>query len=102
VVCPSHFEPFSLVAAEALAAGIPVVASDQIGAAEGIDRRVCRVFAAGDLDALEAEVRRLLEQLAADGAAQQLAEQARGEARRQFGRREIGAELEEILSEATR
>src|SRR5215208_8243502 len=33
--------PFSLVTAEALAAGVPVVASDQIGAAEDVDRSVC-------------------------------------------------------------
>ena len=46
VLVPSHYEPGSLVVGEALAAGLPIVASDQVGPVEVIDRRVCRVFPA--------------------------------------------------------
>ena len=49
-VQPSHYEPFALTVGEALASGSPVVASDEVGATEGVDPQCCRVFAAGDLD----------------------------------------------------
>lgn len=100
VLCPSHFEPFSLVVAEALAAGIPVVASDEVGAAEDVDPEVCRRFPAGDMAAFEREVRRLLEDLERPGEADRLARLARDEARRRFDPGEIGAELGRLLSEA--
>jgi glycosyltransferase involved in cell wall biosynthesis len=63
---PSQYEPFALTVGEALASGIPVVASDEVGATEGVDRRCCTVFAAGDLDAFEASVRSLLARIAGD------------------------------------
>ena len=48
VLQPSHYEPFALSVGEALAAGTPVIASDEVGAVEGVDRRVCTVFPCGD------------------------------------------------------
>jgi glycosyltransferase involved in cell wall biosynthesis len=53
----SHYEPFGLTVGEALACGVPVVATDQVGAAEHLDPLVCTVVPDGDLDALEAAVR---------------------------------------------
>lgn len=100
VLTPSHWEPFSLVTAEALAAGVPVVASDQIGAAEGVDPSVCRIFPAGDAAAFEAAVRRLVEDLRRDGAGVDMAVRARAEARRNFAPERIGAELHEVLEDA--
>jgi glycosyltransferase involved in cell wall biosynthesis len=100
VLTPSHWEPFSLVTAEALAAGVPVVVSDAIGAAEGVDRAVCRVFPAGDTDAFEREVRELVAELRANGTAERLADVARNEARTHFSAPEIGGELERILRDA--
>ena len=100
VLAPSHFEPFSMVTAEALAAGVPVVASDRIGAAEGIDPAVCRMFPAGDLDRLEQRVRELLDELQVAGTREHLAEVARAEARAHFASPEIGRELVRILSQA--
>jgi glycosyltransferase involved in cell wall biosynthesis len=38
----SRYEPFGLTVAEALAVGIPVIVTPEVGAAEGIDPRVCR------------------------------------------------------------
>ena len=42
---------------EALACGVPVVATNEVGAAEHLDPSVCTVVPDGDLDALEAAVR---------------------------------------------
>ena len=55
LVLPSDQEPWALVVQEALAAGLPVIASDAVGAArEMVDDRVNgRVFPAGDLAALK-------------------------------------------------
>ena len=99
VLVPSHFEPFSLVTAEALAAGVPVVASDQIGAAEGVDPAVCRVFRAGDADDFERCVRALVDDLRRPGAREELADIARAEARRHFSPEGIGDRLTAILTE---
>lgn len=57
VLQPSHYEPFALTVGEALAAGTPVIASDEVGAVEGVDRRVCAVFPRGDRAAFEQAVR---------------------------------------------
>jgi glycosyltransferase involved in cell wall biosynthesis len=57
---PSAYEPFAITVAEALATGLPVIVSDEVGAREGVDPRVCRTHAAGDVAGLEREVRRLV------------------------------------------
>jgi glycosyltransferase involved in cell wall biosynthesis len=100
VLAPSHWEPFSLVTAEALAAGVPVIASDQIGAAEGLDPEVCRIFPAGDLDAFERETRALLAQLRDPAEVERLARRSREVARQHFDEAEMGRRLHEILEEA--
>jgi glycogen(starch) synthase len=60
VLVPSHYEPFALTLAEALACGTPVLASDTVGAAEWVGEPACVTFASGDLDALEQRARALL------------------------------------------
>jgi glycosyltransferase involved in cell wall biosynthesis len=98
VLVPSHYEPGSLVVGEALSAGLPIVASDQVGPVEVVDGRVCRVFPAGDLDALECEVRTLVAELRADrdGA---MAAMAQREASTHFAPEKIGVELIRILDD---
>jgi glycosyltransferase involved in cell wall biosynthesis len=98
VLVPSHYEPGSLVVGEALSAGLPIVASDQVGPVEVVDGRVCRVFPAGDLDALEREVRTIVADLRADrkGAMEAMARQ---EAARHFASEKIGLELIRLLDE---
>lgn len=44
LVQASRYEPFGLTVAEALAVGVPVVITKEVGAAEGVDPRVCRVI----------------------------------------------------------
>ncbi len=99
LLVPSHYEPGSLVVGEALAAGVPVIASDQVGPVEVLSERVCRVFADGDLDALEAQVRRLVAELRA-GEGEALAAQARREVAEQFAPERMGSTVVAILEEA--
>ncbi len=61
VVQPSDYESFGLAAAEALAAGCPVVVSDRCGIAEVVRDAVCaRVVPAGDSHAIAEAVADLL------------------------------------------
>jgi glycosyltransferase involved in cell wall biosynthesis len=99
VLQPSHYEPFALTVAEALASGIPVVASDEVGATEGVDRSCCRVFPAGDADAFEAAVRGLVTDVRGPEA-QRIRQTARAEAERLFGRGTVGEGLVRALERA--
>jgi starch synthase len=56
-VFPSFFEGFALVIGEALASGLPVLASQASGAADIIDDTCGRIFPAGNIDALVDELR---------------------------------------------
>ena len=51
-VFPSYFEGFGLVIGEAMACGLPVLASDATAGPDVLDDSCGRVFPAGDLDAL--------------------------------------------------
>jgi glycosyltransferase involved in cell wall biosynthesis len=98
VVQPSRFEPFGLTVAESLATGHPVVASDEVGAVDGVDPRVCRVFPAGDGRAFAEALRGLLADLAGpEGPG--LARLARLEAERLFSPGLAGRRLAGILED---
>lgn len=78
----SKYEPFGLTVAEALAAGVPVVATSEVGAIEGVDRSVVREVAPGDTEAMATAITVLLEQSKTTRA--ELALKARAEADRLF------------------
>lgn len=82
LVQPSKYEPFGLTVGEALAAGVPVVASSEVGAIEHVDRAVVAEVACGDVEGLSSAVAELLERLAQD--APGLRSKARAEAERLF------------------
>lgn len=63
LLVPSRYEPGSLVAGEALASGLVLVSSDEVGAAEVIAPDLCRVFPSGDLDAFEQRAREVVREL---------------------------------------
>jgi glycosyltransferase involved in cell wall biosynthesis len=101
LIQPSKYEPFALTVGEALASGIPVVASDEVGATEGIDSGCCTVFRSGDLGAFETAVRMAIARIG-NGAKPALSELARSEAQRRFSSElvadRVAASLEVALS----
>jgi glycosyltransferase involved in cell wall biosynthesis len=101
LLVPSHYEPGSLVVGEALASGLPVVASTQVGPIEVLSPDTCRVFESGDLDDFERQVRAMVADLRA-GRAPELAEAARREAETLFSPRRIGDDLHRILRDVTK
>jgi glycosyltransferase involved in cell wall biosynthesis len=78
----SKYEAFALTVAEALAAGVPVVASTEVGAIEQVDRSVAAAFAPGDVPGMATAILAMLERLSADP--RQLRSLARAEAERLF------------------
>ncbi len=94
---PSHYEPFGLTLGEALACGLPVVASDVVGAAEHVDPGCVTVFPAGDAAAFEAAVRDLVDRLQ-NGDLEAGRRAARAEAERLFSPAVVTRELTNRLA----
>lgn len=99
LLVPSRYEPGSIVTAEALACGLPVVLSDEVGNAEAVAGPHVRIHRAGDLDGLEAAVRSLLAALDEDESALRAA--ARANAERAFAPDAIAAQLVELIGSRT-
>jgi glycosyltransferase involved in cell wall biosynthesis len=97
LIVPSRYEPGSIVTAEALASGLPVVVSDEVGAGEVAAGPHVRVHRAGDLDGLEAAVRELLGDAGADRA--RLAAAARADAEAHFAPAVVAGRLIELIAE---
>lgn len=96
----SHYEPFALTVAEALAAGLPVIGTSEVGAIEGIERHVAREVPPGDVQAMASAIVQMLEDLAADPEA--VAELARAEAARQFAPEVVCAKIDAALEKLVR
>ena len=62
----SRYEPFGLTVSEALAAGVPVVATSEVGASEGVSAEVCAVLAPGDVEGMAEAIQELLSRLQTD------------------------------------
>jgi glycosyltransferase involved in cell wall biosynthesis len=96
LLVPSRYEPGSIVTGEALASGLPVVLSDEVGPSEILAGPHVRVHRAGDVDGLEAAVRSLLRDLRHDG--QALRDAARADAEAHFAVRTVVGQLTDIIS----
>jgi glycosyltransferase involved in cell wall biosynthesis len=98
----SKYEPFALTVAEALASGVPVVATSEVGAIEGVDRSVVAAIAPGDVDGMAAAITNLLGRLRANPA--KLRSTARSEAERLFAGevvcKQISSALERLVDGA--
>ncbi|MEJ7787313.1 MAG: glycosyltransferase family 4 protein [Solirubrobacteraceae bacterium] len=90
---PSHYEPFALTVAEALACGTPVISSNEVGATENVDPRVATRLAAGDAEALSTALRELLATVQDAAAETTLRAIARSEAERLFAPDVVGRQL---------
>lgn len=64
----SKYEPFALTVAEALAAGVPVVATSEVGAIEGVDRSVAAEVKPGDVEGMTSAITAMLKRLQASPA----------------------------------
>jgi glycosyltransferase involved in cell wall biosynthesis len=84
----SHYEPFVLTVGEALASGVPVIATTEVGAAEHLDPEVATVIPVGDVDALEAAVRA---EVARGPLTEERRERCRAEAEARFAIDVVGA-----------
>jgi len=98
LLVPSRYEPGSIVTGEALASGLPVVLSDEVGPSEIVRGPHVRVHRAGDADDFEAAVRSLLAAVRDDRPA--LAASAQADAARNFSVAAIVAQLVEIIASA--
>lgn len=97
---PSTYEPFGLTAAEALASGVPVVSSDQVGATERVSSSCCWRFSPEDDDGLHLAVRKAIKALRSPRAHIAITT-ARSEAERLFAPSTIAAGIASVLAEAT-
>lgn len=95
----STYEPFALTVAEALAAGVPVVATSEVGAIEGVDRSVVSELQPGDVSGMASAIAALLERLQANPAP--IRSHARAEAERLFAPKvvceQISLALEQLV-----
>ncbi len=78
----SHYEPFGLTVAEALASGVAVLATTEVGASEGVDESVVARVSPGDIEGMADALAELLSRGERDG--ERIAATARAEAERLF------------------
>jgi glycosyltransferase involved in cell wall biosynthesis len=91
----SKYEPFALTVGEALAAGVPVVATSEVGAIEQVDRTVVAEVAPGDVEGMTSAVAAMLETAPRERA--QLRSLARSEAARLFAPEVVCEQISDAL-----
>ncbi len=100
LIQPSRYEPFGLTIAEALASGVPVLGTSEVGAIEQVSPTVSIVVAPGDVEAMASGIEELLARLSADPSGIRAA--ARAEAMRLFAPQvvceQISAALEALVA----
>jgi glycosyltransferase involved in cell wall biosynthesis len=92
---PSKYEPFGLTVAEALAAGVPVVGTREVGAIEGVERSVAAEIEPEDVEAMADAIVAMLSALEREPAA--IHTRARAEAERLFAPEKVCARISEAL-----
>lgn len=91
----STYEPFALTVAEALAAGVPVVGTSEVGAIEAVDRAVAAEVAPGDVKAIAQAIVATIERTREDPPG--IRALARSEAARLFAPEVVCGSISEAL-----
>ena len=91
----SKYEAFALTVAEALAAGVPVVATTEVGAIEQVDRTVAAAVAPGDVEGMAQAITGMLERLRSDPTTTRAL--ARSEAERLFAPAVVCGQISQAL-----
>jgi glycosyltransferase involved in cell wall biosynthesis len=95
----SKYEPFALTVAEALAAGVPVLGTREVGAIEGVEAPAALVVEPGDVEAMAAALSATLAALESEGP--RIHALARSEAERLFAPETVCARISEALEAMT-
>jgi glycosyltransferase involved in cell wall biosynthesis len=95
----SKYEAFALTVAEALAAGVPVVATSEVGAIERVERSVAAEVRPGDVEGMAAAIVAMLERLRREPA--ETRSRARAEAERLFAPSVVCAQVSAALQRLT-
>ena len=93
----SKYDPCPMAVIEALAAGLPVVATTEVGSVEGVDRSVVSVVQPGDVGAMVAAIEEMLERVRARPA--EVRSMARAEAERRFAPDVVCEQISDALEE---
>jgi glycosyltransferase involved in cell wall biosynthesis len=91
----SKYEPFGLTVAEALAAGLPVVATSEVGAIDGVERSVVAELEPGDVAGMATAIAAMIERLRASPS--EIRSTARAEAHRLFASDRVCEQISEAL-----
>jgi len=92
----AEYEPFGLIVAEALASGVPVVVTTEVGASEDVAATCCTRVEIEDVDELEKAVREMITRVRSSDAGS-IRKTARQEAERLWAPKRIGALVEDGL-----
>jgi glycosyltransferase involved in cell wall biosynthesis len=96
----SKYEPFALTVAEALAAGVLVVATSEVGAIEGVDGSVAYEVCPGDVEGIATAITTMLART--EASPRELQSKARAEAERLFAPDVVCRQLSDALERLVR
>lgn len=102
LIQPSSYEPFALTVAEALASGVPVVTTSEVGATEDVDPRCSIRVDVDDGEGLADGVRRMLDSDRDAGLRRTTRALARSEAERLFAPAVVAKAVLRTLADAAR
>ena len=100
VLLASKYDPCPMSVIEALATGVPVVATSEVGSIEGVDRSVAAEVEPGDVAGMADAVTAMLERLRADAPGTRSL--ARAEAERRFAPDVVCEQISDALEDLAR
>lgn len=95
VLLASKYDPCPMSVLEALASGVPVVATSEVGSIEGVDRAVVGEVAVGDVAGMADAITQMLERVQANP--ERIRATARAEAERRFARDVVCGQISDAL-----